>query len=295
MEIKNQSDVASSNLNVDLVKSSRPRDSTIPEDILQITIVNSQTLSTGTKLKINSDGLTKGSQRNANDGITYFGYTEGNDKTVDYLLPPKFTQGGFKSSEDDKCIGRYFQISYNTITKGYYLRDLGNGLGTFIKIKDSMSLKDNSLINIGDSYLVITFDPPIEKTEGNDEGTIESRYQGIGRRLIVTLYDEKKENQKKSYSFVPSGKIIRIGRRKHGNDIELEDSLVSKVNSNIQYHDKEGWIIRDGNEIRTPTGELQQLPSTNGTWFLAIEDYKIYEGLIFKGHFNLFCCNFIKQ
>ena len=285
--------MASSNVNVDLVKSSRP--SAPSEEILLITIVNSQTLSTGTKLKINSEGLTRGSKRNANDGITYFGYTEGDDKTVDYLLPPKFTQGAFKSSENEKCIGRYFQISYNTIMKSYYLRDLGNGLGTFVKIKDCMSLKDNSLINIGDSYLVITFDPPIEKTEGNEEETIESRYQGIGRRLIVNLYDEKRDNQKKTYSFVPSGKIIRIGRRKHGNDIELEDSLVSKVNSNIQYHDKEGWIIRDGNEIRTPTGELQQMPSTNGTWFLAIEDYRIYDGLIFKGHFNLFCCNFIKN
>lgn len=38
----------------------------------------------------------------------------------------------------------------------YYLKDLGNGFGTFIKIQSETILKDNSLINLGDSYLVCT-------------------------------------------------------------------------------------------------------------------------------------------
>ena len=289
-----------SNNNVEAVRATNPfsRDNS---NILQITIVNSQTLSTGTKLKINPRGMVTGSLRNANDGITYFGYIdpEGDDETtVDYVLPPKYVpngKGGNENNKIEKYSGRYFQIAYNSVLKEYYLRDLGNGLGTFVKIKTQMILKDNSLINIGDSYLVVNFDPPLEKTEGNEEGTIESRYQGIGRKLIVNLYDEKRDNQKKTYSFTPGAKIIRVGRRKHGNDIELEDSLVSKVNSNITYHEKEGWVIRDGNEICSPTGEIISQTSTNGTWFLAIEDFKIYDGLIFKGHFNLFCCNFVKH
>ena len=64
MEIKNQTDVASSNLNVDLVKSSRPRDSTTYEDILQITIVNSQTLLT---MLNDKSALKTISQINSND------------------------------------------------------------------------------------------------------------------------------------------------------------------------------------------------------------------------------------
>lgn len=289
-----------SNNNIEVVKATNPfsRDNA---NILQITIVNSQTLPTGTKLKINPRGMLTGSLRNANDGITYFGYVdpEGDtETTVDYVLPPKYIpndKGGDENNKTEKYSGRYFQISYNSGLKEYYLRDLGNGLGTFVKIKTQMILKDNSLINIGDSYLVVNFDPPLEKTEGNEEGTIESRYQGIGRKLIVNLYDEKRDNQKKTYSFIPGSKIIRIGRKKHGNEIELEDSLVSKVNSNISYHEKEGWVIKDGNEISSPTGEIITQTSTNGTWFLAIEDFKIYDGLIFKGHFNLFCCNFVKH
>ena len=78
MEIKNQTDVASSNLNVDLVKSSRPRDSTTYEDILQITIVNSQTLLTmlndksalKTISQINSNEIDSLKQNKRNRTIT---------------------------------------------------------------------------------------------------------------------------------------------------------------------------------------------------------------------------------
>jgi hypothetical protein len=39
------------------------------------------------------------------------------------------------------------------------MRDLGNGFGTFVKIQSETILKDNSLINLGDSYLVCTNEP----------------------------------------------------------------------------------------------------------------------------------------
>jgi hypothetical protein len=50
----------------------------------------------------------------------------------------------------------------------YYIKDLGNGFGTFVKIQSDSLLKDNSLINIGDSYLVCTM--------GVEEDTIISEY-----------------------------------------------------------------------------------------------------------------------
>ena len=80
-------------------------------------------------------------------------------------MPPNKDNTNIKSNINyDKYLGRYFQIYYNFSLNGYFLRDLGNGLGTFIKIKDSMLLKDNSLINIGDCYIVINFDPPDIRT-----------------------------------------------------------------------------------------------------------------------------------
>jgi pSer/pThr/pTyr-binding forkhead associated (FHA) protein len=212
-------------------------------------------------------------------------------------LPPNKDNANIKSNINyDKYLGRYFQIYYNFSLNGYFLRDLGNGLGTFIKIKDSMLLKDNSLINIGDCYIVINFDPPDIRTNPATQmednfGTVESHLQGINKTLILKVHNEKNDNKTKMYSFEPSKGTVRIGRRKHGNDIEIDDPLASKTNCNIQYKSKEGWVIRDGNELMSSTGNKQTTHSTNGTWILAIEDFRIYDGMIFKGHFNLFTCN----
>lgn len=296
-EIKSLTDITISNLCIDNKDNFDFQKNNHQTTILQLTVINSTTLPNGTKIFINSTGLVQGSLRKKNDGITYFGYNENlterdNENSIDYVLLPKY-QAGYSSAMTEKYVGRFFQISYIEKSQGYYLKDLGNGLGTFIKLKDYALLKDNSLISIGDSFLVINLDPSIEKIEAIEEtGTIESRYQGVGRKLIVKVFDGKNQTKGLDYIFnYSSKKRITIGRKKYNNDIEMEDPLVSKVNSTIEYKENEGWVIRDGSEIKS--GQFQ--PSRNGTWFLAIEDYKIYEGLIFKGHFDLFCCNFIKK
>lgn len=38
----------------------------------------------------------------------------------------------------------------------YYIQDLGNGFGTFLKIQSETILKNDTLINIGESYLTCT-------------------------------------------------------------------------------------------------------------------------------------------
>lgn len=38
----------------------------------------------------------------------------------------------------------------------YYLRDLGHGFGTFIKILEEIKIKQNLLMNIGENYIVFT-------------------------------------------------------------------------------------------------------------------------------------------
>jgi hypothetical protein len=65
-------------------------------------------------------------------------------------------------------LGRHFQIGFNPEFLKYYLKDLGNGFGTFVKIQSETILRDNSLINIGDSYIVCTL--------GVEEDTVMSEY-----------------------------------------------------------------------------------------------------------------------
>jgi hypothetical protein len=97
--------------------------------ILEITVIGSQSMSFGTKIKIDKMGLMEKSLRNIKSNITYFGFIEDlnlnnekNDNSIDYLIPQK----KFEDEENDnlKFIGRFFRIYFNTKNLNYYLRDL---------------------------------------------------------------------------------------------------------------------------------------------------------------------------
>ena len=258
--------------------------------ILEITVIGSQSMSYGTKIKIDKMGLIGKSLRNIKSNITYFGFiedlslnNENNENSIDYLIPQK----KFEDEETDnvKFIGRFFSIYFNNKNFNYYLRDLGNCLGTYVKIKESILLKNEDMINVGDTYLIFNFENDNSKNNTNNDII----------NIQIAELNKNNENQNRKFSFNSSKKIIRIGRKKHNNDIELDDHLVSKVNCNIQYDENNGWKINDGNEIISETGESKITHSTNGTWILAIDDFVIYENMIFKSNLNLFKCNFIKQ
>ena len=258
--------------------------------ILEITVIGSQSMSYGTKIKIDKMGLIGKSLRNIKSNITYFGFiedlslnNENNENSIDYLIPQK----KFEDEETDsvKFIGRFFRIYFNTKNLNYYLRDLGNCLGTYVKVKESIILKNEDMINVGDTYLIFNFEN--DKSKNNTNNDIIN--------IQIAELNKNNESQNRKFSFNSSKKIIRIGRKKYNNDIELDDHLVSKVNCNIQYDEKNGWKIKDGNEIITETGENKITNSTNGTWILAIDDFLIYDNMIFKSNLNLFRCNFCKQ
>ena len=258
--------------------------------ILEITVIGSQSMSYGTKIKIDKMGLIGKSLRNIKSNITYFGFiedlslnNENNENSIDYLIPQK----KFEDEETDnvKFIGRFFRIYFNTKNLNYYLRDLGNCLGTYVKVKESIILKNEDMINVGDTYLIFNFEN--DKSKNNTNNDIIN--------IQIAELNKNNESQNRKFSFNSSKKIIRIGRKKYNNDIELDDHLVSKVNCNIQYDEKNGWKIKDGNEIITETGENKITNSTNGTWILVIDDFLIYDNMIFKSNLNLFRCNFSKQ
>ena len=253
----------------------------------------------GTKIKINNNGLMEKSLRNIKSNIIYFGYindinlnNQDNENSIDYLLPQKT----FNDENNNISFnGRFFRIYFNTNNLNYYLRDLGNCFGTFIKIKEPILLKNDDMINIGDTYLIFKFENSLRKENFEKENNELNKNINDIINIQIAELNKNKESQSRNFTFYSSKKIIRIGRKKHNNDIELEDSLVSKVNCNIVYDDYEGWKLKDGNEIINVNGLKKVTESTNGTWILAIDDFKIYENMIFKCNFNLFKCNFIKQ
>ena len=53
-------------------------------------------------------------------------------------------------------IGKWhFIIKYSTETKNYYIWDLGDGNGTFVKIETPLLLKHGFIISFGDSHMVV--------------------------------------------------------------------------------------------------------------------------------------------
>ena len=50
-----------------------------------------------------------------------------------------------------------FAIKFDLHSLKYYIKDLFSGISTIYKVKNETVLKNNSLITIGDSYILITF------------------------------------------------------------------------------------------------------------------------------------------
>ena len=120
--------------------------------LLLLEIINSWMLPKGLTLKINPFGL-ENSLRSVKDGITYFGFQEETETIpyyVDYLIIPD------EQDYDDKFIGRHFQISFENASNKYYIKDLGHGLGTFIKMMVDLKISDKHLIKIGDTDVVFS-------------------------------------------------------------------------------------------------------------------------------------------
>ncbi len=92
----------------------------------------------GTSIKINACGMI-GSKRAKSDGCTLFGCQDENENINDYVIPP-----------GDPGIGkRHLVIKYNIDNKSYYLRDLGYGSGTFVRLDSPLVL----------AYCVTLLDP----------------------------------------------------------------------------------------------------------------------------------------
>lgn len=230
---------------------------------LDLVVIHSWNLSKGLTLHIDS-GVLDNSLRKENDGKIYFGFQEGLNTLkekpfIDYCLLPK------NKEYDEKYIGIHFQIRYDEINYKYFLKDLGSGYGTFIKLTDSMKIKNNLLINVGETFIVFIFNED-EKTNNN---------------IILKIFTGKEEN--KIYEFNSKGNnYITIGRD-ISNEVQIEDKILSRKHCHVYFKKDEGeWYIKDG--------DLEGKKSTNDTWFYSSEDTLIYDQMIFKTNHNMFKC-----
>lgn len=72
----------------------------------------------------------------------------------DFIIPVA------KREDKERHKGRQFQIRYDPNFDGYFIKDLQIGYGVFTETIGPVPLKDNMLINMGESYIVTNIHQP---------------------------------------------------------------------------------------------------------------------------------------
>jgi hypothetical protein len=247
--------------------------SNIKDLILEIEVENSNSKDV---IKITSAGLpnSKRTKKDENDNYVYFGQKSQNEEEnskIDYFLlgeVEKTTEISDKKSENEEAKKNlFFRVYYNFDMGLYYIKDMGGGYGTFYKIEEEIIIKEKSLVNIGETYLLFSFNKGNKFKDLNDDDLIIKVYSNKIEEQIVV------KNTTKEYLFGRAEKC----------DFVIEDKMLSRIHC-IIYYLENNWYIKDGNA----TGQ----ESTNGTWIFLQEDMEIKEGMKFKSNNCTFNCKF---
>ena len=124
---------------------------------LTIKVLDTIFMTVGAEYEITPKGL-KSSKRTTKDGCVYAGSEEKQGRVFinDIILP-----------EQEKGVGkRHFMIQYNKggfyIEKASYsIKDMGEGMGTFIHLSKPIPVSTSYIISFGDSHMVIQIDDSI--------------------------------------------------------------------------------------------------------------------------------------
>jgi pSer/pThr/pTyr-binding forkhead associated (FHA) protein len=225
---------------------------------LIITTAEGNSVTNPVQMKINALGL-EGSLRKKQDGITYIGsvLNDGNQVLNDFVIP-----------EDSSSLGRrHLMIRFNPSSHKYYLKDLGEGSGTFVKIDIPILLKQGYIISFGESHMVTQF----------DQGP--SQYCLHRESITLKFLDGPKVDQ--MFTYQPGEKQITIGRMAECN-IRFDDNSLSRYQCSLYHVAGKGWMVTDGDGKKG---------STNGTWLFVDDMFEIFNNMVFKAGQTLFQVN----
>ncbi len=157
----------------------------------------------GSEINVTAQGLENGC-RGERDGVTYFGCKKRSWKSgIRTRQGEIINDVVIKLREKDigqLYRGRHFKISYSLDRNAYRIKDMGVGFGTYAKIDKPMPVKDNYLVMLGDSFLILNLiqDTSLTgKLEGWGEGA------DAKMRLKVTVFAPT-ANGEILYAFLPN-------------------------------------------------------------------------------------------
>ena len=125
---------------------------------LTLEVIESLTIKNGTIIVIKPEGM-EGSKRNSKDGRIFFGTYSGTDQYQinDYTFP----------TEERGMGKRHFSIEYNLVTENYFLKDLGDGTGTFIKIDGKYTITTDIIISFNTFHISISLSSEVKSSFEN--------------------------------------------------------------------------------------------------------------------------------
>ena len=245
---------------------------------LELIIVESLFLDENLKIKINATGLETGSLRNKKDGFIYFGLLSPIDENINKKIDFNTGNNDIINSKNDIHYGLQFRIKFDIDEYCYYIKDysFGNGYGTFMKVYREMKIKDNTLINIGNNYIVLTFG--VDELEPEENDTIDENQ----KILSVKVFRGELVNYSYVFNQSQINKIL-VGKAENCN-IVLNDDLLDNIHCVIEFKNKKGWMISDGYDKKN---------SENGTWICLSEETKVFEGMLIQSNQNIYKCHLI--
>jgi len=234
---------------------------------LVLEVLESDTIPIGETLKINKFGIGH-SLRKQNDDVTYFGlYNDKNYPLNDFLFRRK------NYIIENNVRGRLFQIKYYNETEKFYLKEISNTMNTFIKLDSETILNPYSFVQIGNSFIEITYKSEEDIMKSNCSSNL----------LNIKVYSPNHNYE--PLNFQKSNSQIKIGRSSNC-EVYIEDRTISRIHCIIEYNNVVGWVIKDA---RKQNYNLKN--NKNCTWFYVNENYAMRNDLIFKFNKNIFQCH----
>ena len=141
------------------------------------------------------------------------------------------------------------------------------------------------LINIGQIFMLIHISNFFEynDSQNNNSNNNNSLNSQKPNQLKLIIYGINYNEE--TFYYKPINNNITIGRYQLAN-IHLNDKLLSQIHCTINYSEKEGWLLTDGQINK---------PSTNGTWLYINDEYNIYDKMIFKTGQIMFQATYINN
>jgi len=225
---------------------------------VKLVVVESNIIPVGKEFLVNSKGLET-TERKKPNGAVHIGRSKLAKETREFLNDIVL---------DDYLIGeKHSIIKYNPNLKRYYLKDQGDGSGTFLKVQAPTKVANGTVLSLCDFHLLVE----ISKSKYINRFSTQDLDQEF---LILKFLDGPKESQ--VFTFSPSDQLeVKIGRAKKCHikfDEEGLPNSISRSQCSFKYFDG-FWYICDGSNNK---------PSANGTWIFAHKFHEIKCGSIFK-------------